>query len=195
MKVTPNISHRSVTPTQLVLLAAAFLTATGNVTFFAKLADIYAWGVDNGGFLLSVTVVLFSILTLLLALLSAIFPVRGVVILFLVLGAVTGYFTDQFGVVIDSGMIRNVVETDVKEAVDLLSLHFLWRLLFLGILPAVIVGYIPLRSASRLRETRYTVQTALGALVVVTLCALMFSSHYASFIREHKKVRYYTNPL
>ncbi|MBI5862728.1 MAG: phosphoethanolamine--lipid A transferase [Rhodocyclales bacterium] len=193
--MTTSTTQHSLTPTRLVLLAAAFLTATGNLAFFGKLTDIYAWGADNAGFLLSVTVVLGSALTLLLAVLSAVFPVRLVIGIFLVLGAVTGYFTDQFGVVIDSGMIRNAVETNAREAADLLNVRFLLRLLLLGIVPAMVVWHWPLYRASRLREARYAVQTSLGAVVVMVLCVFMFSGHYASFIREHKQVRFYMNPL
>jgi lipid A ethanolaminephosphotransferase len=191
---TTSISRRGLTPTRLVLLAAVFLTATGNLAFFGKLTDIYAWSAANAGFLLSIAVVLGSVLTLLLAVLSAVFPVRVVVGIFLVLGAVTGYFTDQFGVVIDSGMIRNAVETNAREAADLLNLRFLLRLLLLGIVPVVVVWRLPLHRASRLRETRYAAQTSLGAVAVMALCVFMFSGHYASFIREHKKVRFYMNP-
>lgn len=195
MNLTTSTTQHSLTPTRLVLLAAAFLTVTGNLAFFGKLTDIYAWGADNAGFLLSVTVVLGSALTLLLAVLSAVFPVRLVIGIFLVLGAVTGYFTDQFGVVIDGGMIRNAVETNAREAADLLNVRFLLRLLLLGIVPAMAVWHWPLYRTSRLREARYAVQTSLGAVVVMVLCVFMFSGHYASFIREHKQVRFYMNPL
>lgn len=195
MNSTTRISQRGLTPTRLLLLAAAFLTATGNLAFFGELTGIYAWNAGNAGFLLSVAVVLGSVLVLLLAVLSAVFPVRVVVGVFLVLGAVTGYFTDQFGVVIDSGMIRNAVETNAREAADLLNLRFLLRLLLLGIVPAVAVWRLPLHRAGRLREMRYAVQTSLGAVAVMALCVFMFSGHYASFIREHKKVRFYMNPV
>ncbi|MCB1808107.1 MAG: DUF1705 domain-containing protein, partial [Candidatus Competibacteraceae bacterium] len=185
---------RAVTQTQLLILGAVFLVITGNLTFFGKLTEIYPWSAANAGFLLSAVIILGCVLLLLMALLSLLLPARLVLSLFILLAAVSGYFADQFGTVIDTVMIQNMLETNVAEATDLINSRFLLRLVALGMVPVIIIWCLPLRSASRLRELRYRGQTALASLALMLVCLFAFSDQYASFFREHKPVRYYTNP-
>lgn len=187
-------SMRAVSQTQLLILGAVFLVSTGNLTFFGKLTEIYPWSMANAGFLLSAVIVLGCVLLLLMALASLLLPARLVLSLFILLAAVSGYFSDQFGTVIDTVMIQNALETNAAEAADLINSHFLLRLVVLGIVPLIVLWSLPLRSASRLRELRYRGQTVLGSLALMLICLFAFSDQYASFFREHKPVRYYTNP-
>ncbi len=67
-------------------------------------------------------------------------------------------------------------------------------LLLLGIAPSIFVY----RAAIDKRQIRQAVTSRIILSVTVLSLAVavvfMFSSHYASFIREHKPLRYYTNP-
>ena len=47
------------------------------------------------------------------------------------------YFMGSYGTVIDPTMIVNVLQTDQREAADLLSLRLVLSLLILGVMPAV----------------------------------------------------------
>jgi lipid A ethanolaminephosphotransferase len=112
----------------------------------------------------------------------------------LIAGAAGAYFADSYGVLIDRDMIRNVVETDVREAFGLVNVRFGLYLLLLGIVPAVVV--------LRTRLARPGLKRALaqrGAFITMTIaiCALsavFMGAHYASFLREHKSLRYLITP-
>lgn len=187
--------HRpALTPIRLILIAALFLAITGNIEFFNQLIRVYPLAQGNIGFVLSVAILLCSSLGLLVVVLAVVVPVRPLVSLLVLLGAATAYYTDQFGTVIDTVMIRNVLQTDMGESADLLSPGFFIRFVCLGVIPVVLLWRWPFSRANRLKELRYSVQTAFALFLVMLLCVFPFGDQYASFFREHKSLRYYSNP-
>lgn len=188
-----SYSGVSLTPSQLILCTAIFLVATGNHAFFAATTEIYPWA-EHGAFLISVAFVLAGALALIMIVASLLLPVRSAAAAMLLLGAVVGYFADQYGVVIDAGMLRNTLETDVAEARDLLSGGLMLRFILLGAVPAGLLYAIPLRPASRRNEALRRAGFAGLVLSVMLLCLVAFSGQYSGFFRQHKPLRYYTNP-
>ena len=101
---------------------------------------------------------------------------------------------ETFHVVIDDSMIQNLVQTNLDESMDLLSLKQILYFIFLGILPSYWVyrqkiDYFNLKT-ELLKKLKY-----LGiSLLIIVSFILIFSKFYASFLREHKPLRFYTNP-
>jgi lipid A ethanolaminephosphotransferase len=111
-----------------------------------------------------------------------------------VLAAVAGYFRDEFGVIIDKDMIRNVVRTDTQEALDFLSPRLVLYVLVLGLIPAFIVARVQLPDVSIGQQFIQRSRFFGIGIVATVLCALPAVSHYASFLREHRNVRNLLNP-
>ena len=105
-----------------------------------------------------------------------------------------GFYADRFGIAVDDVMIRNVLETDTAEASDLLTAGFILHFTVLGIFPLIAIWRIDYRPQARLRELRYKGQIVVGALLVSLLCMFSFSNQYTDFFRQHRSLRYYTNP-
>lgn len=183
------------TPTRLVLLTTAFLVLTGNWAFFEKLTEVYPMDGGNIFFVVSLSVFYYCFLLLLITAFSFIVPVRIVASLFILLTAVVSYYSDQLGIVIDTDMIRNVAETNIFEALDLINPGFVMRFTLLGIIPVVFVWCVPFSKVEVLRELRYKGQMAVIAVVVMILPLLTLGDYYASFFREHKSIRYYMHPV
>lgn len=186
---------RPLSQSELIVLAAIFLTLTANQTFFRETVNIYPLTGGNFGFLLSLAIVVLCCIALLMCLLSIIFPVRIVVTFFILLAAVTGFYTDQFGVVIDTVMLENVMQTDRNETRDLLNTDFVIRLLLLGMGSSVLFCLLPVRSLAKLFAVQQLARTGIVILLLASLTIFLFSDQYASFFRQHKILRYYTNPL
>jgi len=106
----------------------------------------------------------------------------------------TAYFMDAYHVVIDSDMIRNTMQTDISESSDLLSIKLLVYMVLLGLLPAFLVYKTPLKYSSFKEELIKRVKTLLFSLLIIVILLFSFSKFYTSFFREHKPLRYYTNP-
>ncbi len=182
------------TQTKLNLLAAIFFVLLCNFSFFQHVVEVYPITLKNSGFLISLAVGLTAIILLMLTLVSSKYTIKPVLILLLLTASITAYFMDNLSVVIDHTMLQNVFQTNFKEAADLFSVKLLWYCAFLGVLPSIVIYTIRLESMPWKRALLAKIKTVTLAMVVVLGLVLLFSKFYASFFREHKPLRYYTNP-
>ena len=178
---------------QLVGLIALFLTALTNGAFLQHAKQVYY--PQNVGFVVALMVILFALNYVLLSLLSIRHTVKVVGAVILVLSAVVAYHMDTFDVVIDKVMLQNVAETQTREVRDLLTLKFALYTVLLGILPAWWLLRQKVERTSVLRGFWSKLKGMILALVVVAVVVGVFNKDMASFVREHKAVRFYTNPL
>lgn len=65
---------------------------------------------------------------------------------------------------------------------------------FLGIIPSYIVYKIPVSYRSFKKELWSKVKTVTLALLLIVLLLVASSKFFTSFFREHKSLRFYTNP-
>lgn len=113
----------------------------------------------------------------------------------LLTAAVCGFFMTEYGVVIDTSMIRNVMETEAREASPLLTSAFVAHLLSFGVAPAAVLAFLPLgRTPWRLTLAQR------GALLTATAAAFAVTLHVnygalTSFGAAHRELRLLINPL
>ena len=183
-----------VSPTGLVCLVAAYLALTGNLRLFRGVVEAFPPGEDNLGFVLSTGLVLTSVFALLLLPFNQRLLRKPVLVVTLMVTAVLAAFMDTYGVAIDADMVRNVFETDREEAAGLLSTPLVLRVLLLGALPAWLVLRIHHAPVSLRRHLTASAVLALCASLTIIASWLSYGSHYASLVRQHRPLRYYTNP-
>ncbi len=66
-------------------------------------------------------------------------------VLLAVVAAITHYYNAQFATFFDTSMIRNVLATNVKEASELLTLHFFGSVALYSIAPIVLIVFYPVQ--------------------------------------------------
>ena len=180
---------------QVLLAAALFLTAFANQAFFRNLATTFVdtpWGLLH---VLSLALVLLCATTLLLALLAFRPLLKPTLVILFMVSAASAYFMDTYNVIIDHDMLANVMATDAAETGDLLTPKLLLYLGLLGLLPSLLLWRIRLQPASLPKALASRLLLAAGALVIMLALVLISSAFYAAFVREHKELRYYANPL
>lgn len=101
---------------------------------------------------------------------------------------------NSYKVVIDDTMIRNMMQTDMAESLDLLSIKQVLYFIFLGLLPAFAIYKAKIEYRSFKKEMFAKIVTVFAALALILLSVFIFSKYYTSFFREHKPLRYSTNP-
>tara|TARA_R110002096_G_scaffold346647_2_gene540161 strand:- start:1438 stop:3054 length:1617 start_codon:yes stop_codon:yes gene_type:complete len=190
-----NVLRNRATESGLILAAAVFILVSGNGAFFSRVLDVYPLQLSNLAFLASLAGLTVALLVFLMSLISLLFPARFVASLFLALSAPIAYVAANYGTIIDTAMIQNILETDTGEAMDLLNPFFLLRLLMFGVLPIALVWYWPVKPTTLTGRLRDNAILGSGALMIVVLCVLTFGGRYADFFREHKALRYYANPI
>jgi len=109
--------------------------------------------------------------------------------------AAAAYFTTRYGVLFDRDMVANMVETDVREARELLSPGFVLWMLGFGLLPCLAISRIRLRRGDwRSRLAEPVVVLLVSALVLGGLAAAFYQP-FASLLRNHRELRFQMIPL
>jgi lipid A ethanolaminephosphotransferase len=180
----------------LAACSSTFIVLIENRLFWSAFFRVLDPGTAHG-FLVTAAafVILTGTLTALFLLFSYTFLFRSVLITMLVLSSVIGYFGSAYGVVIDGSMVQNIVATDRREAVELLTIPFVAHVALYGVLPALTVGLVRVRSLATRRDLWLRTVTFGVTLVSVLAAAILISKDLALIGREHKELRLSINPL
>ena len=141
---------------------------------------------------LSLTVGLISLVILIL---SAIGGSRWVLAVSLIIAATAGYFTARLGVLFDTEMLVNVLETNRAEALELINLPVIAFVAVVGFLPALLVLRLP---KVQRRFPAAVLHKGVATLVALTLVAgSLFAGQKEMFsvIRNHREMRHMIAPL
>jgi lipid A ethanolaminephosphotransferase len=191
--VAPDSQTRS---SALAILAVSVLfTLVYNLAFFRNTLDQYPLNGGNAAFLFSLVVLLTSVTALVFALILTKWTLKPVLMLVFPLAAGASYFMNNYNIVIDSVMIQNVLATDSRETTDLFSFELLAYIALLGVLPAVAIYKLNLRCHPFRIELLQRMKFVGALLVLIVANVVLMGGSYASFVREHKVLRYYANPL
>lgn len=182
------------TPSRFIFYVALFLVMSDNYSFFQKVLNVYPLNMQNIGFILSLAVVLCAVLVIVLTIFTARFTLKPIAIILLFLSASTNYFMNTYHVIIDDTMIQNILETNIAESSDLLSFELAMYLLVLGVLPSWLILKTNIVYQSYRYELWQTLKVLTLSIGVALAVMFAFNKFYASFFRENKPLRYYTNP-
>jgi len=178
------------TQTKVILFSAIFFTLFDNFIFFSKTYEVF----QNIPFMIGIGIVLTSVMVLLFSLILNKWTLKPILIILFISSGAVSYFMQAYGVVIDDKMLQNMLETDTKEAGDLLNITLFIYIFLLGIIPSIIlyktkIIYQPLK-----KEIIDRLKYIIGSMIIIFITLFIFSKTFTSFFREHKPLRYYTNP-
>jgi lipid A ethanolaminephosphotransferase len=179
---------------KVIVGAAVFLVLFANFAFFRNVLETFSglpWAYAHA---LSLAIVQFCILLILLSSICFRRTIKPVLVFLFTLSAVTAYFMDTYNVIIDRDMIVNVLATNPAESADLLTPRLLAYLLLLGVLPSAFLLRLEIRPQTTVAALRSRAMLVGGALLLTVALIFLSSGFYASFFREHKVLRYYSNP-
>ena len=174
----------------LTLVVALWLLLTMNSHFWHTVWDgVGGWSNSNTWFLISLPIFVLCWLFGLLSLLSWGRATKAVLGLILLVSAAASYFIYSYGIVIDSSMLVNIVQTDPAEAGELLSWRLLGWMLLLGVLPVLLLSRVRVQSRGWKRELgAKLVGIAMALLCIGAIAATSYQS-YASLLRNHREIR------
>lgn len=111
-----------------------------------------------------------------------------------VIAALCASFMQQYGVVIDSGMLVNVWQTDALEVQGLLSVQLVLQVLVLSVLPIVWIWRARVRYLPWPKQALRNGLTVAMAIMVAVLCLLPIYKEAAAIMRNDKSLRYRITP-
>lgn len=186
---------------QLSAVAFSFLFALVLILFFnlslwQNVFNLpYQLSLWNIGFFISLFVFLVAVTNILLLAMSVPYLQKPLTILIIMTAASASYFMDNYGIMIDKTMIQNTVETDISEALELLSVKLIIYVLFLGVLPALIIWQLTIKSQSITKAMISRLFSFSLSFLVIGIIAFLYYQDYASFFRNNRHLRHLVNPI
>jgi lipid A ethanolaminephosphotransferase len=188
--------EREIHPSKLVLIASVWLATVGNLPLWLEMSRLPSMNDLNAmWFGASFSLLIFALICISLSLLCWRLTLKPVIAIFLLTAAFGGYFMVSYGVVIDSTMMVNVLQTDLKESRDLLS----WKML----LTVVSFALLPLAWLWRTRIKKLTASQSVGqnlllfgfGVILALITVLPSYQNFASTMRNNIQLRFLINPL
>ncbi len=189
-----HITKITFKPWQMVLVLSAWLTFVYNGALLYSLPQRYQLTHINA--VIAITVVLFLLNGLLAA--ALIWPRiwRLSAIIIIALSALSFYFTQQYGVYIDSDMLINVLETDWSESSALVTPALLISLAVFAILPSVLLYFIQIEWPQRHRHlVLQQLLLVCGLLIGLATTAAIWYQPLSSLVRNHRELKHQVIPL
>ena len=178
----------------LLLLITIFFCILGNYSYLEHVLFVYPAN-ENLSFLIALSCVSILVTLVVATILSFFVSTKVALATLLLISASSGYFIDNFGVIIDDVMIQNIFETNADEAFDLLSIGIFIRLFLCAVLPILFIYFLKLPKITSKRNCIQKFKIIICSAIGIVLLLVIFSSHFTTFFREHKQLRYYLNPI
>jgi lipid A ethanolaminephosphotransferase len=193
---SPSSLAKAWHPAGVALLGSLWLASIGNYALWQQVHQLpEVTGLRGLAFAVGFGAIITAALMVILSILNWRGFIRPVLTVFFLSAASGAYFMVSYGIVIDSTMITNVVQTDTKEALDLLNWRMLISLLVLGILPCWVLWKTPLQSLRLGQQAMSNMLTALASVVILVAALLAIFQDFSSIMRNHTQLRYLVNPL
>lgn len=189
-----KILNLKLTQTKIVLLVSLYFLFFYNFTFISKTLKIYPVNAEHIYSLFTLMVILYLVINLILSILRVRYFFKGFLIIIFFLAMAAAYVMDSYSVVIDDTMLVNVLSTDAKESMDLLTLRLGIYFIFLFLLPSFFIYRVKIEDLSLKEEIKSRFKSIGISLVLILLLLFSAGKFYASFFRTQKVLRYYTNP-
>lgn len=119
---------------------------------------------------------------------------KPLILLVLAISAICSHFMQSYGIIIDNHMITNVLETDSREAGELITWSLFGHLFLLGALPALLLLSLRITYKPWKRELPARIGVALGSALLLVALVMAGFKQAALFGRENKDLRMYIIP-
>ncbi|MDQ6685225.1 MAG: phosphoethanolamine transferase domain-containing protein, partial [Pseudomonadota bacterium] len=181
-------------PRSVAFALAAWLALVGNLALWRELVKIGGSAASPLN-LLGTFVVVLAAITALMALTAWGRWWKPVWIAILIAAGVAQHFMLTYGVVMDSTMLANTVQTDPREMRDLLGLAFVANMLLVVAVPALLVIVVPLRKTAWWPQLWKNAALFAGALATTLAASFAMYSQLAPIVRTNMNLRYIVNPI
>ena len=188
--------HTGWHPAWVALLSSLWLTSAGNIALWSQIHQLpEVTGLRGFAFAIGFGAIITAAISAILSFLNWRWLLKPAISVFFLSAASGAYFMMSYGIVIDSTMITNVVQTDTKEALDLMDWHMLISLMLMGILPTWILWKIPVKPLRLSQQIIGNILTLAISLMVIVGALLAIFQDFSSIMRNHTGLRYLINPL
>jgi lipid A ethanolaminephosphotransferase len=189
-----DLLRRPRSPRTIAFWLALWLAVVGNLALWREL---YRLETGPGAAVVGVGafVIVLAAITALMMLTAWGRWMKPLWIAILIAAGIAQHFMLTYGVVMDTTMLANTMQTDPREVRDLLGWTFLANMAIVVVVPAFLILRVPVRRTPWWPQLwRNTVLFAAAIAVTLAASFAMFS-RLAPLVRNHMHLRYIVNPI
>jgi lipid A ethanolaminephosphotransferase len=180
----------------LIVLASFWLAVLGNLALWRNLLGLPdLTGLHGLLFGAAFALIIACVVAAILSLLAWRWTLKPAITVLLLLAAFATHYMLMYGVVVDTPMLVNVIQTDTREARDQLSWRLLVTVLTLAIFPMIWLWRQPLSRVSFAQQAVRNISLFVGALAVAFGATQLVFQDFSSLMRNYTEMRYQINPL
>jgi len=176
----------------LCILTSGYILLFCNNTFWRKATDYLGSG---SGPLWALYLAMLVLFVAAITPFSTKYVIKPFLIFLVVVAAAASHFTDTFGVVIDSDMIRNAMETTPAEARHLITSEFIVHVAIFGIVPSLLIAWTKIDHRPFLNKVVWNLTAIVASLAVFAICGVTYSREYTGAVRERRDITKSFNPV
>ena len=176
----------------LCILTSCYILVFCNNTFWQKATDYLGSGSSP---LWALYLAMLALFVAAITPFSTKYLIKPFLISLVLVAAVASHFTDTFGVVIDSDMIRNAMETTPAEAHHLINSDFVVHVAVFGIVPSLLIIWAKVDHRPFMRKVFWNLAAILTSLAIFGICGVTYSREYTAAVRERRDITKSFNPV
>jgi len=188
-----SICHRpEIGSVTLSIVVALYLVVLMNRTFWSKMFSHFHYDPVVISILWVMVLALFMAMTVSV---SVKYLTKPLFILLILIASIASWFSDQFGIVVDSEMVRTVLETTTAEARNFVNPAFILYILVTGVLPSALIAVVRIRHRNWWPKVACNLAVIVPLLLVAVVAGLSVSRQLISTMRQHANTARLLNPV
>ncbi|WP_353171659.1 phosphoethanolamine transferase [Acinetobacter rudis] len=190
-----KLSRLELSVSMLSFIIAVWIGIFLNLAFLEKIYQLTPYGgLKAAVFIMATACVLIALYNLVFQLLNWKWTIKFVGVLLLVIGGFSAYFVSSLGVLISPDQVQNMMQTDVAEATDLMSLRIVIWAGLMVVLPIVVLCWVKVKSEKVQHILLKKLLSSLASLVVIGGLLFVFYVDYAAIFRENRAIKGMISP-
>ena len=184
-----------VSPEILTLIVSISFTLFYNATFWEKVFELHSPDLPGSWLtLIGYGVLMTLIQYVVFMLFTTRYTAKLVMAVLILVAASVSYFTATYQTYFDTTMVVNTLQTDTREAGELLTIGFFKHLLIFGVLPIVVLLRLKVsRSRWKIALIRKVAYFSGGVVLLIGSALLIYQS-LSSEMRNNPEMRYLLTP-
>ncbi|SOC44814.1 phosphoethanolamine--lipid A transferase [Shinella sumterensis] len=174
------------------ILAATYLLLFLNATFWAR-AGVYLQGEPWA--YAGLFAAMFALFTIATVAVSVKYVIKPILIFYIAVAAAAAWFTDNYGVFVDTDMVRNVFETTRAESQDLMTPGLLRHFALYFVLPSALLSWVRVTHQTLGRKVLENGFTIFVCLLIFAGLAATFYKPYSAIVRTKRDLVKTLNPI
>ncbi len=190
-----KISNKSISLVYFNFFLAIWLGLFLNYSFYKKLYILTPYqGFDVVLFIAASILIVIAAYNLIFQFINWKVNAKFFAYFLIILGGFCAYFVNNLGVVVNSDQVQNILETDLKESKDLMSVSLIFWSAFFVIIPVILVSFLKIKRETIKKNLVHKLISSLISIALIGGLLFVFYIDYAAIFRENRDLKGLVSP-